>query len=399
VRRSVTFPSRGVPAALLAAAVAAGCGRASASAPATAPPTTAVRRATVEDVFLLTGEVQAVRSDELTVPRAEGGRFQVRWMAEEGEEVEAGQAVVELDNAQVAQGLEEKRQRLTQAHIALEGREAALEAEMAGKRLDLQKAEVEAEKTEIEASVPQDLRSRKEWHEKQQLHRAAQAALQKARLAVTTLEATGKAELAGLRLAQEKSARQVHLAETSVQGLSLHAPRAGIVLLGRAPNEDRPLQVGDNLWAGWRVASIPDLASMEVVAYLPEVDEGRVAPGQPARVVLDAHRGRSFDGRVEEIAAVAQDVRYTSGFKVRVSLASPDPALLRPGLSARVEVVRRVFPDALLVPRRALLRDGSQVHVRPAGPGDPVPVEIAACLALECVVSRGLSEGDRVAVP
>jgi HlyD family secretion protein len=376
---------------LLAAVVAAGgctaalfalwgCRAASLPAPSQAK----VRRATVEDVFLLTGEVQAVRSRELTVPRAEGGRFQIRWMAEEGAEVEAGQAVVELDNAQVAQGLEERRLRLTQAHIALEGRQSGLEAEMAQKRSDLARAEVEAEKAGIEAAVPQSLRSRKDWHEQQQLFRTAEAALEKARLAVSTLEATGDAEILGLRLARDKAARQVLMAETSVTALSLRAPRAGIVLLGQAPNEDRPLQVGDNVWAGWRVASIPDLTSMEVVAHLSEADEGRVAPGQPARVILDAHRGRTLEGRVEEIAVVAQDDRYTSGFRARVSLVQPDPAVLRPGLSARVEVLRKVFQDVLVVPRGARL---------------PPTTRIAACLVLECVVSGGLSEGDSVPLP
>jgi HlyD family secretion protein len=368
---------------LLAAVMAGAAGGCTAASPP-APSHAKVRRATVEDVFLLTGEVQAVRSRELTVPRAEGGRFQIRWMAEEGAEVEAGQAVVELDNAQAAQGLEERRLRLTQARIALEGRQSGLEAEMAQKRSDLARAEVEAEKAGIEAAVPQSLRSRKDWHEKQQLFRTAEAALEKARLAVSTLHATGDAEIRGLRLAQDKAARQVLLAETSVTALSLRAPTAGIVLLGQAPNEDRPLQVGDNVWAGWRVASIPDLASMEVVAYLSEVDEGRVAPGQAARVTLDAHRGGTLEGRVEEIAVVAQDDRYTSGFRARVSLVRPDPKVLRPGLSARVEVLRRVFQDVLVVPRGARL---------------PPATQIAACLTLECVVSGGLSEGDSVALP
>src|SRR5687767_5626580 len=67
-----------------------------------------VTRRTVEDSFLLTGELQAVRSEELTVPRLEGGRVQVKWVAEDGAEVQAGETVVELDNTQVAQSLEEK---------------------------------------------------------------------------------------------------------------------------------------------------------------------------------------------------------------------------------------------------------------------------------------------------
>src|SRR5688572_33331410 len=99
------------------------------------PATAVVVRRTLEDTFLLTGELQAVRSEELTVPRLEGGRVQVKWVAEDGAEVQAGETVVELDNTQVAQSLEEKRLRLTQAQISFEQRESSLEAEGSQKRL------------------------------------------------------------------------------------------------------------------------------------------------------------------------------------------------------------------------------------------------------------------------
>jgi multidrug efflux pump subunit AcrA (membrane-fusion protein) len=134
---------------------------------------------------------------------------------------------------------------------------------------------------------------------------------------------------------------------------------------------------------------------MEIVAYLPEVDEGRVAPGQPARVVLDTYPGQPMQGRVAEVSAVAQDVRYTSGFKVRIGLSAPDSRLLVPGLSARVEVTRRTLENALLVPRRAVFRDGGHARVRRVG-YTPIEVEITSCLTLECVVTGGLTEGDRV---
>ena len=386
-------------AALLAASAASGCDR-RAAAGASRPVLEAdVRRATVEDVFLLTGEVRAVRSRELAAPRVEGGgRFQIRWIADEGSEVESGQVVVELDNAEVAQGLEEKRLNLAQAAITLEERKATLQAEVAQKRLELERARLEADKAAIEAAVPQELRSRKEWHEKQQALRKAEAGLEKAGLALSTLEATGAAELEGMSIALEKADRAVRQAELSLRELSVRAPTDGIVLIGRSPMEDRPLEAGDNIWPGLRLASIPDLGAMEIEAYLPEVDEGRIAPGLPARVIVDAYPDRSIAGRVEEVAAVAQDLRYASGFRVRVSLAERQPGHLVPGLSARVEVVRRVFEDALVVPRGALVRDGASTGVRLSS-GEGLDVEIGACLPLDCVVESGLAEGDRVALP
>lgn len=361
--------------------------------------TAVVTRRTLEDSFLLTGELQAVRSEELTVPRLEGGRVQVKWVAEDGAEVQAGETVVELDNTQVAQSLEEKRLRLTQSQISFEQREASLEAEGSQKRLEKEKARIEAEKARIEAAVPAELRARKEWHEKQQALLRAEAQLQKTTSALRTFEQSSASDLQVLKITRDKAEREVQAALASLKQLAMLAPRHGIVIIGRSPMEDRTIQVGDNMWPGWRIASLPDLAAMEVLAFLPEVDDGRVVPGQEARVVLEADLTRCFKGKVEDVAAVAQDARYAGGFKVRVSLEETDPKVMRPGLSARVEVVRRVFDNALVLPRQAVQRSEKSWVARRPGSSDPVQLKVAACLPLECVIEGGLKEGERVALP
>lgn len=101
---------------MIAAATVA-CG----SVAATSGSEARVERLTVEDVFLLTGELAAVRGVELAVPRIPGmgGGLQVQWIAEDGAEVAAGDVVVELDNSRISSTLEEHRTRAVQAAIAL----------------------------------------------------------------------------------------------------------------------------------------------------------------------------------------------------------------------------------------------------------------------------------------
>ena len=70
---------------------------------------------------------------------------------------------------------------------------------------------------------------------------------------------------------------------------------------------------------------------------------------------------------------------------------------MRPGLSARVEVMRRTFKDALVVPRAAVSWQGAQARVAQPG-GGFTDVTFSACLALECVVESGLREGARVVI-
>jgi len=87
-----------------------------------------------------------------------------------------------------------------------------------------------------------------------------------------------------------------------------------------------------------------------------------------------------------------------SGFPMRISLARTDP-VMRPGLSVRVEVVRQVWPRALVVPRHAVRFEKEQAGVIRKGRTDPTPVRLGGCTPQDCVVEEGLEEGDDVLLP
>ncbi len=370
-------------------------GAAGASAGPSSGEAPAVRRP-VEDAFLLTGELRAVRSFSIVAPRGEG-ELQIRWMVDDG-----------TDIARLIQNIEERRLKLRQAENELESRDRTLQAEGDRKRVAVDKAEVEAEKARIDAAVPRDLRTAVEWRQMQALFQEKQAALEKARLDQNAFRTSSRSDLEVLRRTEEKARREMQAAEMSLESMSVRAPRSGIFLVGNfwqwGPEGPRKLQPGDTVWPGFPVASIPDPSEMEVGASLSEVDHGRIAAGMKARCVLDTYPDRVFEGRVEEVGAVAAEPRRQmgpgggrTGFPVRVSLARTDP-LMRPGLSVRVEVVRAAWPQALAVPRKAVRFDKGQAVVMRKGLAGTSAVRVAACTAVECVVEAGLAEGDRVVV-
>jgi hypothetical protein len=137
------------------------------------------------------------------------------------------------------------------------------------------------EKAKIEADVPVELRARKEWHEKQQAMVKADAAHDKARLTLEAHDRTATADLSVLRIALDKARREVAQSEESFRGLQLRAPRPGVVLLGRSPQEDRPVQLGDNLWPGLRAASVPDQSRPASVAAAPGLSSHRCHRSHP----------------------------------------------------------------------------------------------------------------------
>ena len=212
-----------------------------------------------------------------------------------------------------------------------------------------------------------------------------------------------------LRRAEEKARRQLEVAEKALVATSVRAPKSGIFLAGNfwqwGPEGPRKLQPGDTVWSNFPVASIPDPTQMEVKAALSEVDHGRIAPGMKARCILDTYPDRVFEGRVEEVGAVAGEAgssfgfaRGKAGFPVRVSLVVTDP-LMRPGLSVRVEVVRAAWPDALAVPRHAVSFEKDRAAVVRKGLAGGRDVRVAGCTPVDCVIEAGLKEGDRVLLP
>ena len=286
-----------------------GCGRASAAADGAHSEARAVAKG-VEDVFLLTGELNATESVSLTVPRWEGGRVQVRWLAEDGAEVKEGERVAEFDLTSLLQRLEERRLRLRQAELSRESLERASQAEGERRRAAVEKAEIEDQKSRLEASMPLEYRDPKDRLALQAKWQQTRAALEKARLDQEAYAITSRADVTSARSAEEKARRELETTEKALVTMSIRAPRAGIFLVGMnfnqwGPDGPRKLQPGDNVWPGYPIGTIPDPSEMEVQAKLAEADHGRIAAGMRARCILDTYPDRVFEGRVLEVGSVA----------------------------------------------------------------------------------------------
>jgi multidrug resistance efflux pump len=390
-------------AALLGLAVAAslaGCSGSGASAEAPRQPgeDLTVHRGTFRQRVLLTGELAAARGEALVVPRTNAFQLAIRWMAEDGAAVKAGEPVVAFDNSQFASDLEEKRLSAFDAGSSLDQAESGAKTQTAEKRFQVEKARSEVEKARIAAAVPKDLLALREYQERQLALERARVELAKAE---DDLAAQRRGSVTDVQIQQitlEKSRREIRTAEEAIEALTLRAPRDGMVLVANHPWEGRKLQVGDTIWVGMTVATLPELSSMIVQASLSDVDDGSIAPGLTALCTLDAYPGVTYRGRVAEISPVARESRRSlllRYFPVRIDLERADPRRMRPGMSVRVEVLGPEVKDALLVPRAALDLSGARPRALLAA-GGAAEVRLGPCAAGECVVAGGLAEGTRL---
>lgn len=355
-----------------------------------------VSRGTLEERLLLTGELEADRSEVLVAPRTQGWGIAIRWLAQEGALVRKGEKVVDLDNTAVLETISDLDLAVSQADIDLSSQQATAAVAAEDKRFEVETQRIALAKARLDATVSPELVSRREYQKFQLAVRTAQTALATAEDDLRAAQAAARLEQEVKRITLAKAHRALESATEEIDALVLTAPRDGVVVVGDHPWEGRKLQMGDTVWPGLTVAKLPDLGSMVVEAVLSDVDDGRVRPGMTARCLVDAWPERPLEAQVLSVSPVAREPEHQSMrrfFSVVLTLPAVGLEDLRPGLSVKADVLVARHEDALLAPRAAL--DTSTEPARAwLRSGEAVDVELGACDAQRCVVLAGLSEGD-----
>jgi len=139
--------------------------------------------------------------------------------------------------------------------------------------------------------------------------------------------------------------------------------------------------------------------SLYVEAPLDEADVARVHVGLPARITMDAFRGRSFPAHVTYVSSFVQthqEQNRTLGVEA-IFLDSPLPQNLVAGLSADLEIILDAREDVLRIPSYALL-EGDRVLLVEDDKLVARPVQTGLHNWQFTEITGGLSPGDEVVV-
>ena len=132
------------------------------------------------------------------------------------------------------------------------------------------------------------------------------------------------------------------------------------------------VQVGDTVFATDTVATIPDLRSLIVQAWISETHIQRIKVGQGVDLALDSYPDKAYTGVIREISKSADPVRRwgkSSYFRVDIEMDKLELKIMKPGMSVRCEVRGPEYEDVLLVPLERAAFDGQSFWVRPVGGG------------------------------
>lgn len=303
-----------------------------------------------------------VEGDKVLVAPKIGARL-VALHVEEGDSVQAGALLAELDCAEPQAMLSEARARFEAA--SAQARAALAQAEAAGVQTSSARVASEAASAQAAAVAAQrDAASRQAGRvtalddgasaalidqsaaSADALTHQSEAALAQARAAalqVGMAKGNAAAAIANAQAAAESvraAEAALSRAELAVAECKITAPRDGVV-------ETLSFEVGELVAPGMPVASIVDLNEVHATFYLPNAELGDAQVGQAAHLEADAWPGRTFDGKVvrvgPEAAFTPRNVQTRTDrdrlvYPVEIVAQNPEHEL-RPGMPVQVTLV------------------------------------------------------------
>jgi len=333
----------------------------------TAPP---VSQGSFQSTAVLTGSLAALRSEEFKVPITETWRIQIKWMVKEGDSVKAGDPVVRFDTAGLASLIETTQESLKSKLEEKVQKAAEYENKKFELEVEVRKAETDNRQKALDASIPAGIESKYEYDRKQLEKKMSDHALVSARTNRTVKLAEIESQIKTLDIeVGELKARLKKLGNT-LKGLTLVARTEGAVIYGVDDWTGRKVQVGDAVYATYTVATVPDLSSLLVQAWISETRIQRIKAGQSVDLTLDAYPEKHYQGGIRDISKSAEPLRRwgkSNWFRVDIEMEKLEPDIMKPGMSVKCEVRGPEHKDVLLVPLEMTSFDGQSFWLRPAG--------------------------------
>lgn len=325
---------------------------------------------------LLDASGYVVARRQATVAAEVTGKL-VQVNVEEGQSVQGGQILAQIDDATAQAQLALTKAQLVAAHSTL----TETEAELANARRTLQRQ--------------RDLQSR---------DLSSQSELDRASTDVAALAA----RLANQREQARVAEREVILQQRRIDQLTVRAPFSGIVIARAAQAGEMvsPISAGGG-FTRTGICTIVDMASLEIEVDVNEAYIDRVQANQPVVARLDAYPDWDIPAQVKAVVPAAD--RQKATVRVRVEFLQLDPRILpEMGISVRFLAVEDSSTDSTetsrpvpVVPSHAVLNQNGRdyVFIIIDGRVSMRAVRLAANAGAgneKIIVSAGLNGGEQL---
>ncbi len=232
-------------------------------------------------------------------------------------------------------------------------------------------------------------------------HDSAQAQVDQAQQALNLLKAGSRPEDIAQARAQVMAAQgAVAIVQRSIDDTVIRAPFAGIIARKYADPGAfvTPTTAGSAVTSATS-SSILSLASTnEIVAQVAEASIAQIRVGQVATIKVDAYSGKTFTGKVTQVATQSLVQQNVTSFEVKVAVADPQK-LLHEGMNVTIDFQAGELNQVLIVPTASIVQQANAqgVFVSKTG-GDPVfmPIVVGTTVNDKTEVKSGLTGNERV---
>ena len=340
----------------------------------------AVRQETVRRAVEVVGTLAAV--DQVTVSSETEGKVS-RILADLGDRVTAGQALIQLDNEKQQYNFDQQRAALARA-LAQYGATDPQHLPDIEKTPDVQKASADLQQAKQSYERANELFKR--TLVPRQTLDDAETALQSKKASYDASLQTAK----NLRASIQASEATMKLADRQFRDTQIRAPFDGYI-------EKRLVNLGELVKAQMPVIAVVRLDPLKAIAEIPEKMAPWIRDGQAVELHVDAYPQRMFEGKVSRISPAVNTA--TRAFPFEALVPNRD-AVLKPGTFARVHIESGREDQVLTLPYSALqyrygvnrvfVVDNDKLSVRELKIGDRVDDRVE--------ILSGVKAGERVAV-
>ena len=397
--------------------------------PTPAVPTATVRRGTMTAYVYASGIVRANCVENI---KCQAGGQIIDLPYRVGDSVKKGAVVLQLDSQSQQAAVQIARQSLRQQELNYQN--AALNLRIAQQNLDNSRQNDQAAVLSDQAQVVNDRINLQRDRTLLAENLTSQEQYDNDHTTLTRDEQTlrqAQVNLAGLKTQElqvqiEQNNTQIYKALIQSDQASLaqaklnlayttvRAPISGVI----SAIDVQPGQVIasalTNVGGGTTVMSIVDLSRLFVLANIKQRDINYVRVGDTVRVTSVGAPGEVFPGRVVRLAPVATphwDVYSGSvwsaptggqaNFQVKIEVLGPHKQDLKPGMTARVDILTNRLANILYLPRQAVRHRNGRTTVLVVQPDHRVisrPITLGQRNKTFCQIISGLQEGCQVLV-
>ncbi|MEE4216971.1 MAG: efflux RND transporter periplasmic adaptor subunit, partial [Xanthomonadales bacterium] len=326
-------------------------------------------------------------------------RIAITELAQEDSRVQTGDVLARFDGSATDDRIRQLDAELNAKRSELASLKETQSQEIEDGKVRMAAARSAADKAARKASAKAELFASLEYRklvEDRDITQALYEKEQKRAALVTRVRESKQAELEAdiRRLESELSGAQRELEEFTIK-----APRAGLVIVG-TNRQGQKLDTNEQVNPGMVVVELADENKLVVQAEVPEYAANQIAIGQAVNISIDAAGAGDLAGKVLEVASIVRRQSQYSQAMVRdVAVSLPDSGVegLRPGMSAKLDIVVDTQRQALAVPDEALQYRDGRPGVLLRGDGWR-PVALGRRSAGMTIVESGLVAGDEVSL-